>query len=45
MRFKLLVSFVLLLVAMPAAAAWADEYQDTVEIFKNAGESGGFFDK
>jgi lipid-binding SYLF domain-containing protein len=34
---------VLVLVALPASSAWADEYQDTVEIFKNAGESGDFF--
>jgi lipid-binding SYLF domain-containing protein len=27
------------------AAAWADPYKDTVELFKNAGESGAFFQK
>lgn len=45
MRLKLFARLVLVLVAMPATVAWADNYQDTVEIFKNAGESGGFFDK
>ena len=45
MRLKLFARLVLVLVAMPASVAWADEYQDTVEIFKNAGESGSFFDK
>lgn len=43
MRPKLLVSFVLALVFVPAAIAWADEYQDTIEVFREAGESGGFF--
>jgi len=27
------------------AASWADPYTDTVNLFKNAGESGGFFKK
>ena len=45
MRLKLFARLVLVLVAMPATVAWADNYQDTVEIFKNAGESGGFFDR
>jgi len=44
MRLKLLVRLVLVLVAMPAAVAWADDYQDTIQLFKNAGESGSFFD-
>jgi lipid-binding SYLF domain-containing protein len=30
-------------VALAGAPAWADEYADTVAVFKNAGESGGFF--
>jgi len=44
MRFKFLARLVLVLVTVPAAAAWADEYQDTIQIFKDAGESGNFFD-
>jgi lipid-binding SYLF domain-containing protein len=34
----------LLLLALSFAPAWADEYSDTISIFKNAGESGKFFD-
>jgi lipid-binding SYLF domain-containing protein len=30
---------------LPAAAAWADEYRDTIALFKNAGQSAAFFDK
>ena len=44
MRLKLLTRLVLVLVAMPATVAWADEYQDDIQIFKDAGESGLFFD-
>ena len=28
-----------------AAASWADDYSDTIEMFKNAGASREFFDK
>jgi lipid-binding SYLF domain-containing protein len=35
------VGSVLLLLA--AGTSWADDYSDTVELFKNAGESGTFF--
>jgi len=28
---------------MAAAAVWADEYSDTITLFKNAGQSAGFF--
>jgi lipid-binding SYLF domain-containing protein len=28
---------------LPHASAWADEYSDTINIFKEAGESGDFF--
>ena len=28
---------------LPAASAWADEYQDTINVFKKAGESRDFF--
>lgn len=44
MRLKLLIRLVLVIVAMPATVAWADDYQDTIQLFKNAGESGSFFD-
>ncbi len=33
-----------LLLALPFGSAMADEYSDTVDLFKNAGESGSFFD-
>ncbi len=44
MRLKLLTRLVLVLVAVPATVAWADEYQDNIQLFKDAGESGSFFD-
>ena len=36
---------VLLLCAIPFTGSWADDYENTVKVFKNAGESGTFFDK
>jgi lipid-binding SYLF domain-containing protein len=39
-----IVLFSLLLTAL-ANSAWADAYQDTVDIFASAGESGAFFDR
>ena len=36
---------VLLLFALPFGSSWAGEYEDTVKVFANAGQSGGFFDK
>jgi hypothetical protein len=33
-----------LLLALPVGDALADEYSDTIGLFKNAGESGSFFD-
>jgi lipid-binding SYLF domain-containing protein len=33
-----------LLLALPFGGALADEYSDTISLFKNAGESGSFFD-
>lgn len=30
---------------LPLSPAWADEYSDTIDTFKKAGESGTFFDK
>jgi lipid-binding SYLF domain-containing protein len=40
-RSTFILTFVLL--ALPQAAVWADEYSDTIKIFKEAGESGSFF--
>jgi lipid-binding SYLF domain-containing protein len=34
-----------LFIMAPVSAVQADEYQDTINIFKNAGESSSFFDK
>jgi lipid-binding SYLF domain-containing protein len=42
--FKRLVSVLAVLVlALPASLAFADEYADTINVFKKAGESGNFF--
>lgn len=39
--FKRLLSILALLsLALPLSGAWADEYTDTIKLFKNAGESG-----
>lgn len=35
---------VLFVLVMPFSQAWADDYSDTVQIFRNAIESRGFFD-
>jgi lipid-binding SYLF domain-containing protein len=35
---------ILLLIALPFAYVHADEYKDTINVFKQAGESGRFFD-
>ena len=35
----------LLLLVLPFSSSWAGEYEDTVKVFANAGESGDFFDK
>ena len=35
----------LVLASLLSAPAWADEYDDTIALFKNAGESAGFFAK
>jgi lipid-binding SYLF domain-containing protein len=43
LRKQLIVTLVWLLFALPFGAARADEYQDTIDIFANAGESGRFF--
>ncbi|MDC1287896.1 lipid-binding SYLF domain-containing protein [Gammaproteobacteria bacterium] len=39
------VWLVLLLLALPVAGSWAGDYEDTIKVFTNAGESGAFFDK
>jgi len=39
------ISVVLMLVLFGAAAAHADEFDDTIKVFKDAGESGQFFKK
>lgn len=43
MRKQLIATLVWLLLAVAWSAAWADEYQDTIDIFANAGQSGRFF--
>jgi lipid-binding SYLF domain-containing protein len=43
MKLEIRTCLVLLLLALPFARAWADEYDDTIKVFRNAGESGSFF--
>jgi len=43
MRLTLKFFLVLMLLALPFSGAMADEYEDTVKVFKNAGKSGSFF--
>jgi lipid-binding SYLF domain-containing protein len=45
MKMHLQSVLVFLLMAMSLGIARADEYSDTISIFKNAGESGTFFGK
>ena len=45
MRVFTKFSLILFLSVLPVAGSWADDYQDTIKVFKNAGESGSFFDK
>jgi len=41
---KRLVSIIAFMaIAVPVSSAWADEYQDTINVFKKAGESGKLF--
>ena len=42
---KLKMLFAVALFALPVSIVWADEYSDTVSLFKNAGQSGTFFQK
>lgn len=44
MSKQLTILLVLLLLA-PFTNAWADRFQDTIEVFKNAGESGTLFER
>ena len=43
MRSALSGLFLALLVALPFSPAFADDYEDTIKVFRNAGESGKFF--
>ena len=45
MRVLKKFSLILFMSVLPIASGWADDYQDTIKVFKNAGESGSFFDK
>lgn len=45
MKLQMRTCFVFLLLALPFAPAWGDEYADTIKVFKDAGESGTFFAK
>ncbi len=38
------MAILLLATLLPLAQAWADDFQETVDVFKQAGESGRFFD-
>lgn len=38
-------SLLLLLFALLPGSSWADDYEDTIKVFSNAGTSGTFFDK
>jgi len=41
---KYLISILaVFLLALPVSSVWADQYDDTISIFKNAGASGTFF--
>jgi lipid-binding SYLF domain-containing protein len=43
MCIKMRACFVFLLLVLPVTGLWADEYDDTIKVFKEAGESGNFF--
>jgi len=45
MKLQLRTCLVFLLLALSFASAWADEYSDTIKVFRDAGESGTFFGK
>lgn len=43
MKLKMHTYLILLLLALPFTEAMADTYEDTIKVFRNAGESGKFF--
>jgi len=45
MNVQLRNLLILLLLAFPGARAYADDYADTIKVFRGAGESGQFFNK
>jgi lipid-binding SYLF domain-containing protein len=45
MKLQLRTFLVFICLVMPFAGAWADEYSDTIKVFRDAGESGTFFAK
>ena len=45
MSFTIRACLVLLMFALPVTGSWAGDYEDTIKVFKNAGESGDFFNK
>ncbi len=45
MRTLLRPATLLALFLLPVSVAWADEYSETIEVFRAAGESGQFFAK
>jgi hypothetical protein len=45
MKLYIRTCLVFLLLALPFARAWADEYSETIKVFRDAGESGTFFAK
>jgi lipid-binding SYLF domain-containing protein len=45
MKPQLRPSLVFLFLALSFSPAWADKYDETIKIFRNAGESGSFFSK
>ena len=40
-----IIRVLLVLLLLTASLAWADDYDDTIKVFKNAGQSGKFFQK
>ena len=40
-----MIRALLVLSLLTASLAWADDYDDTIKVFKDAGESGKFFEK
>jgi lipid-binding SYLF domain-containing protein len=43
MRIQIRACFIFLLLALPTSGLLADDFKDTINVFKQAGESGGFF--